>query len=81
MSLFKKSRHLALAQAQVVPDSELCVQCGCCTYNCPMEIDVRSYARKGLPILESYCLTCSECVNRCPRGVLRFEKITNGTGS
>lgn len=81
MSLFKKSRHLALAQAQVVPDSELCVQCGYCTYNCPMEIDVRSYARKGLPIFESYCFTCSECVNRCPRGVLRFEKITTGTGS
>jgi ferredoxin len=23
---------------------------------------------------DSYCLTCGECVERCPRGVLHFEK-------
>jgi ferredoxin len=25
-------------------------------------------------VTDSYCLTCGECVNRCPRGVLRFER-------
>jgi ferredoxin len=69
------SRHEMLAQAQVVPDSERCVQCGCCTYNCPMGIDVRDHARRGQPVFDSHCLTCSECVKRCPRGVLRFERI------
>ena len=69
------SRHEALSEAQVVPEAERCVQCGCCTYNCPMGIDVRAHAWRGLPIYDSRCLTCSECVKRCPRGVLRFERI------
>lgn len=64
-----------LAQAQVVPDAANCVQCGMCSYNCPMGIDVRAHAWRGKSIRDSHCLTCSECVNRCPRGVLRFERI------
>jgi ferredoxin len=69
------SRHDVLSEAQVVPEAANCVQCGMCSYNCPMEIDVRAHAWRGLPIRDSHCLTCSECVNRCPRGVLRFERI------
>jgi ferredoxin len=68
-------RQEALSEAQVVPESGRCVQCGICSYNCPMEIDVRAHAWQGKPIHDSYCLTCSECVKRCPRGVLRFERI------
>jgi heterodisulfide reductase subunit C len=70
------SRHDVLAEGQVVPEPGRCVQCGICSYNCPMSIDVRSHARRALPIHDSHCLTCSECVNRCPRGVLRFERIS-----
>jgi ferredoxin len=69
------SRYDILAEAQVVPEAANCVQCGMCSYNCPMEIDVRAHAWRGKPIRDSHCLTCSECVNRCPRGVLRFERI------
>jgi ferredoxin len=70
------SRHEALSEAQVVPEAVRCVQCGCCSYNCPIGIDVRSHARRGLAINDSHCLTCGECVKRCPRGVLRFERIS-----
>jgi NAD-dependent dihydropyrimidine dehydrogenase PreA subunit len=69
------SRHEARAEAHVVPDPERCVQCGICSHNCPMEIDVRAHAHRGIPIHDSHCLTCSECVKRCPRGVLSFERI------
>ena len=69
------TRHDVLSEAQVVPEAGNCVQCGMCSYNCPMEIDVRAHAWRGIPIRDSHCLTCSECVNRCPRGVLRFERI------
>ena len=69
------SRRKALAVAQVVPDADLCVQCGMCSFNCPMEIDVRSYAHRGKSIYDSHCLTCGECVKRCPRGVLSFEVL------
>ena len=66
------SRHEVLSETQVVPEAANCVQCGMCSYNCPMEIDVRAHAC-GIPIRDSHCLTCSECVKRCPRACLRFE--------
>lgn len=69
------ARHEILSEGVVVPEADQCVQCGMCSYNCPMGIDVRSHAYRGMPIRDSHCLTCSECVNRCPRGVLRFERI------
>lgn len=60
-------------KGHVVPDSIRCVQCGICSFNCPIDIDVRRHAWNGMPIKEQYCLTCGECVKRCPRGVLHFE--------
>ena len=75
-SLFKheRGRRDVLVQAQVVPDSARCVQCGVCSLNCPIGIDVRRMAWLGAAIQDSRCLTCGECVARCPRGVLRFER-------
>ncbi|MBL8794538.1 MAG: DUF4339 domain-containing protein [Planctomycetia bacterium] len=69
------SRQRVLSEAVVVPESGRCVQCGCCTFNCPIGIDVRAHAWRGLPIEDSHCLTCSECVKRCPRGVLSFDVL------
>ena len=76
LGIFKRDvgRHTVLAAGQVVPDSARCVQCGICTYNCPVGIDVRAHAWQGEPVKHSQCLTCGECVVRCPRGVLRFEQ-------
>jgi len=70
----EQTRRTALTQGQVVPDASRCVQCGICSYHCPIEIDVRRHAWLGEPVRESHCLTCGECVARCPRGVLRFER-------
>jgi ferredoxin len=69
-------RYEAMTSGQVVPESSRCVQCGICTFNCPIGIDVRRHAWQGKRIDDSYCLTCGECVKRCPRGVLHFEKTT-----
>ncbi|MBL8797612.1 MAG: 4Fe-4S dicluster domain-containing protein [Planctomycetia bacterium] len=74
-ALALETRHEVLSAGQVTPEAANCVQCGCCTYNCPMGIDVRAHAWRGLSIRDSHCLTCGECVKRCPRGVLRFERI------
>jgi ferredoxin len=75
-SLFRQesTRQQALAAGQVVPEAARCVQCGICSYHCPINIDVRRHAWQGTPIAESHCLTCGECVVRCPRGVLHFER-------
>jgi len=69
-------RQQQLAVAQVIPDSHRCMQCGICSYNCPVDIDVRSYAWHGTPIEDPNCLTCGQCVLRCPRGALRFAYVT-----
>lgn len=75
-NLFKQesTRRQALVQGYVVPESSRCVQCGICSYNCPINIDVRMHAWMGVPVKDSHCLTCGECVARCPRGVLQFER-------
>jgi len=69
-----RSRQITLIISQVVPEPGRCIQCGICTYYCPISIDVRRQAWLGKPVKESRCLTCGECVARCPRGVLRFER-------
>jgi len=58
----------------VVPEPVRCVQCGICSIYCPIDIDVRRHAWRGEPVKDSHCLTCGECVARCPRGVLHFER-------
>ncbi len=67
-------RHEILATGHVVPETSRCVQCGICSFNCPIGIDVRRLVWLGQEVEDSYCLTCGECVQRCPRGVLRFER-------
>jgi len=68
------TRRQALVAGQVVPDPARCVQCGICSFNCPIGIDVRRHAWQGIAVVDSHCLTCGECVARCPRGVLTFER-------
>jgi ferredoxin len=69
-----RARREILVQGLVVPESTRCVQCGICSYYCPINIDVRRHAWEGMPVNDSHCLTCGECVARCPRGVLQFER-------
>jgi ferredoxin len=69
----EKKRRQTLITGVVIPDSSRCVQCGICNFNCPISMDVRRHAWLGQPVRDSHCLTCGECVQRCPRGVLRFE--------
>lgn len=67
-------KRRAMVSGRVVADNVRCVECGICTYNCPLGIDVRKHVRQGVPISDHACLTCGECVARCPRGTLRFEE-------
>lgn len=60
---------------QVQADAIRCIQCGVCGYNCPVGIDVRSYARQGLPVDDAACITCGQCIEVCPRGTLYWERV------
>ena len=70
----ESTRRHVMTSGHVVPDSSRCVQCGICSYHCPINIDVRRHAWLGECVEDSHCLTCGECVARCPRGVLQFEE-------
>ena len=76
LNVFKSeaTRRAVMVSGHVVPDPTRCVQCGICSYHCPIGIDVRAHAWRGDAVEYSECLTCGECVARCPRGVLRFER-------
>lgn len=65
-------RREVLAAKYIVPLPGVCIQCGICSYNCPINIDIRWHVWMGQPIKDSHCLTCGECIARCPRGGLRF---------
>jgi heterodisulfide reductase subunit C len=70
----ENTRRQVTVEGQVVPEALRCVQCGICLYHYPVGIDVRRHAWLGELSKDSHCLTCGECVARCPRSVLRFEK-------
>ncbi len=70
-----ESHHVhTMVTGHVVPEQERCIQCGICSYNCPIGIDVRMHAWNGDNIEDPNCLTCGECIERCPRGVLSMER-------
>jgi polyferredoxin len=48
------------------PTGEKCTGCGICNNDCPMEVDVRGYIRKGLKVLSSECIPCGKCYQVCP---------------
>ena len=75
------SRRRALAEGQVIPEAARCIQCGICSYNCPVDIDVRYHARRGQAVTDHRCILCGECVKRCPRGTLRIGAIANPVGA
>jgi ferredoxin len=66
-------RRQALATAIIHTEPIRCVQCGICSFSCPVGLDVRRQVREGTPIAHANCLSCGQCVDRCPRGVLSFE--------
>lgn len=80
MAIERRSLHFDLTRAEVLaaghvqPEPSRCVQCGICSYNCPIGLDVRAYAWIGAPIFDGHCLTCGQCVARCPRGALSLVR-------
>jgi Fe-S-cluster-containing hydrogenase component 2 len=60
--------------ARITTDSERCVQCGICSSNCPVGVDVRSFAWQGRPVTDERCVQCGLCVDVCPRRVLSWNE-------
>ena len=62
-----------MAEGSVAADARRCVQCGVCSHNCPVGIQVRDYAREGRIVDDTRCVKCGLCIQKCPRGTLRWD--------
>ena len=60
--------------ARITTDSDRCVQCGICSDNCPVGVDVRSFAWQGRAVTDDRCVQCGLCVDVCPRRTLTWNE-------
>jgi ferredoxin-type protein NapH len=56
---------------KLAAQKEKCVNCGICTRNCPMSLEVQQMVQKG-NMTNSECILCGECVDGCNKKVIRF---------
>jgi polyferredoxin len=61
-------------------DAEKCVQCGLCSKNCPMSLDMAKMLQNGR-LQNSECIFCAECADHCKKEAIRltFKKTRNKT--
>lgn len=57
---------------RLVADSSACKQCGTCTSECPMSIDVQSLVATG-SMEHPECSLCGTCADTCPSKVIRYS--------
>jgi polyferredoxin len=62
-------RALRVPQLKVRSYPERCVDCGMCTKQCPMSIDVAQEIKSGR-VRSLACIRCGECADNCPKRVL-----------
>ena len=68
---FFVGRFLRLRQLRIVCASEGCIRCKKCNVVCPMSIKVMDDVA-GRSIKTKDCILCGECVDSCPKDVLKF---------
>lgn len=64
-------RVLHLPQLRIHAASENCIDCKKCDQKCPMSLDVSKWAKEG-SVKSFDCILCGECVDCCPKHVLKF---------
>ncbi len=67
----KLGNLLRLPSLRLQANAARCTDCGTCTRNCPMSLDVHALVHK--PKMEhAECILCATCVDGCPAGVIRL---------
>ncbi len=51
---------------KIKPSGVKCIECGKCSKNCPMDIDVMKYISQGRKVTCTECIQCSDCIYVCP---------------
>lgn len=52
-------------------EGKKCIECGNCSKQCMMGIDVMSYMKNDEPVSSTECILCQECMIVCPTGKIR----------
>ncbi len=55
----------------LVAEKDKCIDCGLCTAECTMSLDVNRMVKDGR-MEDSECVLCGNCVDVCPKDVLRY---------
>jgi len=71
-------RWLGLPQLRIVSEPAKCTDCASCDRRCPMSLPVSTMHKEGA-VRTSDCILCGECIDGCPRKVLRYG--VRGRGS
>lgn len=59
------------ARIKVKPTENECVACGQCSGNCPMDVDVMGFIRRGETVKSTECILCRNCSTICPVGAVK----------
>ncbi len=54
-------------------EDKKCNECGICQKNCPMDIDILSYKKRGERILSTECILCGQCFDSCPKKAIDYS--------
>jgi len=66
----KNALHIPSFHLKAEPTK--CIDCGKCTKNCPMSLEVNEMVRSD-KMNHSECILCLECVDNCPKKAIHFK--------
>lgn len=53
------------------PTQNVCVECGTCNRNCPMDVDVMSFIKNQSVVTDTECICCGNCRILCPANAIK----------
>ena len=56
----------------IAADANRCIDCKKCSKECSMSLDVNTMVREG-KMENTECILCGNCVDTCPKGVIRYS--------
>lgn len=63
---------LRLPALHLAAESDACIECGKCTRECPMSLNVQDMVLRG-DMGEDECVLCGSCVDTCPKEVIHYR--------
>lgn len=67
----KIKNRLGYPSLHLEADPEKCVQCGLCSKNCPMSLEVAKMVRTGA-LQNNECILCGRCADLCAKKVIKL---------